>query len=948
VADLLARAAAEKPLHPLVLIDGSSWLFRAFHALPPLSNSRGEPTGAVYGMGNMLKRLQREYAPQRICVVFDPKGKTFRNELYAQYKANRTETPPDLSSQYADVIALIDGLGLPMITVDGVEADDVIGTLAVTGREMGLDVLLVTGDKDMAQLVGEQVHMLDTMKNVRIDREGVIAKFGVPPERIVDYLALVGDSSDNIPGVDGCGPKTAAKWIAEYGSVTEIIARADEVKGKIGEKLRAALPMLPLAYQLATIRCDVPLPLTVDQLVPGPRKDAELIALYRKMEFHRWREELEAGSPASEQQTESAAPESGAPFESANSGTEIADVITPSPPTHVETVMDVEALDRLVAALDAAELICFDTETDALDANQAGLVGLAFATECGIGWYVPVAHNYLGAPDQLPMQDVIARVKPFLEDPKKPKLAQHGKYDINVLARHGIMVDGLAYDTMLESYVLDAAGNRHDMDTLAEKYLNHRTIHFEDVAGKGKNQITFNQVSIDKAAPYSAEDADITLRLHQTLYPRVQEAESLTRVFKEIEMPLVPVLARIERRGVFVDVPLLKRISVELAGRMDELQKQAYLIAEGEFNLGSPKQLQVLLYDKFKLPVLAKTPKGDPSTAEDTLEELAAQHPLPRLILDWRAMQKLRSTYAEQLPAAVNPRTHRIHTSYHQAVAATGRLSSQDPNLQNIPVRTAEGRRIRQAFVAEPGNILLSVDYSQIELRLMAHFSGDEKLQEAFRNGLDVHQATAAEVFGLPLDEVGSEQRRAAKAINFGLIYGISAFGLAKQLAIGRNEAAEHIERFFGRYPGVKRFMDGTREAARTRGYVETLFGRRLYLPNINARNQGLRQYAERTAINAPLQGTAADLIKTAMIDLQHWLDANAPAVQMIMQVHDELVFEGPEAQIREFAPTIADRMCRATTLDVPLVADYGIAANWDLAHQASGHASSASPLDEA
>jgi DNA polymerase-1 len=946
MADEAAVAASAEIVHPLVLIDGSSWLFRAFHALPPLSNSRGEPTGAVYGMANMLKRLQREYAPQRICVVFDPKGPTFRNELYAQYKANRTETPPELSAQYDDVCLLIKSLGLPIMTVDGVEADDVIGTLALQGRAQGLDVLLVTSDKDMAQLVNEHVHMLDTMKNLRIDRAGVIAKFGVPPERIVDYLALVGDSSDNIPGVDGCGPKTAAKWIAEYGSVDEIIRRADEVKGKIGEKLRAALPVLPLAYTLATIRCDVPLPQTVDELIPGPRDDATLIALYRKLEFHKWREELEAGAPATAEQTESAAPEAAA---STGGAAEIADILTPSPPTHVETVMDADALDRLCAVLDAATLICFDTETDSLDANQAGLVGLAFATTSGSGWYVPVAHNYLGAPEQLPMPEVIARVKPFLEDAAKPKLAQHGKYDINVLARHGINVAGLAYDTMLESYVLDAAGNRHDMDTLAEKYLNHRTIHFEDVAGKGKNQITFNQVSIDKAAPYSAEDADITLRLHQTLYPRVQQAESLLRVFRDIEMPLVPVLARIERRGVFVDVPLLKRISVELAGRMDELQKQAHLVAEGEFNLGSPKQLQVLLYDKFKLPVLAKTPKGDPSTAEDTLEELAAQHPLPRLILDWRAMQKLRSTYAEQLPAAVNPLTHRIHTSYHQAVAATGRLSSQDPNLQNIPVRTAEGRRIRQAFVAEPGNALLSVDYSQIELRLMAHFSEDERLQQAFRSGLDVHQATAAEVFGLSLEDVGPDQRRAAKAINFGLIYGMSAFGLARQLAIGRNEAAEYIERFFGRYPGVKRFMDGTREAARSRGYVETLFGRRLYLPNINARNQGLRQYAERTAINAPLQGTAADLIKTAMIDLQNWLDAKAPMIQMIMQVHDELVFEGPEAAIREFAPAIAGRMCRATQLAVPLVADYGIAANWDLAHQASGHArSDEPPLDAA
>lgn len=930
--------------HPLVLIDGSSWLFRAFHALPPLSNSRGEPTGAVYGMANMLKRLQREYQPQRICVVFDPKGPTFRNELYDQYKANRTETPPELSMQYGDVLALIKGLGLPMITVDGVEADDVIGTLALAGRQQGLHVLLVTGDKDMAQLVDEQTHMLDTMKNQRIDRQGVIDKFGVPPERIVDYLALVGDSSDNIPGVPGCGPKTAAKWIAEFGSVDDIIRRADEVKGKIGDKLRAALPILPLAYQLATIRCDVPLPLSIDELVPGARDDAALIALFRKLEFHRWREELEgvAATPSADLSitAPSDAPEAAAV---AAAGTnEIADVTVASPATQVEIVMDADGLDRLVDELTQAELICFDTETDSLDANQAGLVGLAFATRSGTGWYVPLAHNYLGAPDQLPMDLVIARLKPLLEDAQRPKLAQHGKYDINVLARHGIDVAGLAYDTMLESYVLDAAGNRHDMDTMAEKYLNHRTIHFEDVAGKGKGQITFNQVSIDKAAPYSAEDADITLRLHQTLYPRLAQVEPLERVFRTIEMPLVPVLATIERNGVHVDVPLLRRISVELAGRMDELQKQAFSLAETEFNLGSPKQLQVLLYDKFKLPVLAKTPKGDPSTAEETLEELAAQHPLPRLILDWRAMQKLRSTYAEQLPAAVNPRTQRIHTSYHQAVAATGRLSSSDPNLQNIPVRTAEGRRIRQAFVAEPGNALLSIDYSQIELRLMAHFSGDERLQQAFRSGLDVHQATAAEVFGLPLDQVGSDQRRAAKAINFGLIYGMSAFGLARQLGIGRNEAADYIDRFFGRYPGVKRFMDGTRESARVQGYVETLFGRRLYLPNINARNQGLRQYAERTAINAPLQGTAADLIKTTMIDLHHWLASAAPALRMIMQVHDELVFEGPEALIRDMAPAIADRMCRAAPLAVPLVADFGVARDWDQAHQAIGHARSA------
>ncbi len=927
--------------HPLILIDGSSWLFRAFHALPPLTNSRGEPTGAVYGIINMLKRLCREYEPQRICVVFDPSGPVFRNELYADYKANRDETPEELSLQYPDVLAVIRALGFPLLIVDGVEADDVIGTLTRQGRERGLPVLIVTSDKDMAQLVDEQVHLLDTMKNRRMDRAGVIEKFGVPPERIIDYLALVGDTVDNIPGVPGVGPKTAAKWLAEYGSLDAIRDRSAEIGGKIGEKLRAALGHLPLSYQLATIICDVPLPLELDDLVPGERDVEALLALYRKLEFHRWTEELEGGRPAADVDPAPEAQQSAAPESLASVATQAVDIATTSKPTQAECVVDTAALDRMIERLSAAKLICFDTETDALDANQAGLVGLAFACESGSGWYVPLAHNYLGAPEQLSMSEVIARVKPLLEDAGKPKLAQHGKYDVNVLARYDIEVRNLAFDTMLESYVLDAAGNRHDMDTLAEKYLGHKTIQFADVAGKGKNQLTFNQVALDKATEYSAEDADITLRLHEQLYPKLEADAALAQVFHEIEMPLVPVLARIERRGVRVDVPLLKRISVELAARMDELQAQAHAVAEGEFNLGSPKQLQALLYDKFKLPVLAKTPKGDPSTAEDTLEQLAAQHPLPRLILDWRAMQKLRSTYAEQLPAAVNPRTGRIHTSYHQAVAATGRLSSQDPNLQNIPIRTAEGRRIRQAFVPEPGNVLLAVDYSQIELRLMAHFSGDERLQEAFRQNLDVHQATAAEVFGLALDQVGSEERRAAKAINFGLIYGMSAFGLARQLGIGRGEAGEYIERFFGRYPGVKRFMDGTRESARGRGYVETLFGRRLYLPNINARNQALRQYAERTAINAPLQGTAADLIKKAMIDLQAWLDAQAPAISMIMQVHDELVFEGPEAELRAHAQTIAERMCRIAPLAVPLVADFGVADNWDQAHQPQGHARS-------
>jgi DNA polymerase-1 len=919
---------------PLILVDGSSWLFRAYHALPPLTSPRGEPTGAVYGMGNMLRKLLKDFAPERICVVFDPKGGTFRNEMYAQYKANRTETPPDLEAQFPLVIELIRAMGLPTLTIDGYEADDVIGTLAKQGVAAGHCVLIVTSDKDMAQLVNADVHLLDTMKGLRLDRDGVIGKFGVPPEGIIDYLTLMGDSSDNIPGVPGVGPKTAAKWLAEYGSLDALVAQADSVKGKAGENLRASLGHLPLSRQLATIHCDMRLPVELDALVPQPADPGELAALYQRLGFTRWIEEMGKGAVAA---SAAASPvEAGGDVPAADAAP-----VPDSPRTRVDTVLDAEALASLRLALQTAPLICADTETDSLDSNQANLVGLAFAVESGHGWYVPVGHNYLGAPPQLPLAQVLDALRPVLEDATRPKLGQHFKFDLNVLARHGLQVRGLAHDTMLQSYVLDAAGNRHDMDTLAEKYLGHRTIKFSDVAGKGKGQITFNQVSIDKAAEYSAEDADITLRLHQALYPRVAAEPALKRVYEEIEMPLVPVLAAMEQAGVKLDVPLLRKISAELAQKMDELQAAAFVEAGGEFNLGSPKQLQTILFEKLQLPVLGKTPKGDPSTAEDVLEELAAQHALPRLILDWRGMQKLRSTYTDLLPLAVNPKTGRVHTSYGQAIAATGRLSSSDPNLQNIPVRTAEGRRIRQAFVPEAGNLLLAIDYSQIELRLMAHFSGDPKLQEAFHKGLDIHRATAAEVFGLSLEETGAEQRRAAKAINFGLIYGMSAFGLARQLGIPRGEAQDYIDRFFGRYPGVKRFMDDTRLQARESGYVETLFGRRLYLPNILSKNQGLRQYAERTAINAPLQGTAADLIKKAMIEVQAWLQAQAPQIRMIMQVHDELVFEGPEAAIREIAPQIADRMCRITPLKVPLVADFGTGFNWDAAHSAEGHASS-------
>ena len=924
---------------PLILIDGSSWIFRAFHAMQhgrPLTNARGEPTGAVHVMGNMLRKLLKDHAPERICVVFDPKGKTFRDEIFPAYKATRSETPEDLSTQFPWIVQMIEGMGLPMLTIDGFEADDVIGTLAKQGEAAGLEVLIVTSDKDMAQLVNPRVKLLDTMKDRLMDEAGVKEKFGVPPERIVDYLALMGDNSDNIPGVDGIGEKTAAKLLNEYGSLDALMQRADEVKGKVGENLRSQLAQLPVNRQLTTIRCDVPLPAGFDELRPGEPKKDKLAALYQRLGFNRLYEEITGSAPASVPAAAKPAPApDAAPSAPATSE------FPPPVKTQFKTVLDETLFAELLQELRGATLICVDTETDSIDSNQARLAGLSFATQAGHGWYVPVGHNYLGAPEQLPLQKVLAALKPILEDPARPKLGQHIKYDLNVLMRHGLNARGVAHDTMLQSYVLDAAGNRHDMDTLALKYLNHNTIHFEDVAGKGKSQISFNQVAIDKAAEYSAEDADITLRLHQALYPRVCEIASLKKVYETIEMPLVPVLAQMEQAGVKVDVPLLKKISVELAGRMDELQTEAWREAGGEFNLGSPKQLGSILYEKMQIPVTGRTPKGDPSTAEDVLEELATQHRLPRVILDWRAMQKLRSTYSEQLPLAVNPHTGRIHTSYHQAVAATGRLSSSDPNLQNIPIRTAEGRRIRQAFIAEEGKALLAIDYSQIELRLMAHISGDERLCEAFRQGRDIHQATAAEVFGLSLEQVGAEQRRAAKAINFGLIYGMSAFGLARQLGIARGEAQNYIERFFGRYPGVKHFMDSTRENARTRGYVETLFGRRLYLPNIRSKNQNLRQYAERIAINAPLQGTAADLIKLAMIEVAQFLAKKAPDVSMIMQVHDELVLEGAPDRLRELAVDVAGGMCRITPLNVPLVADFGVGSNWDLAHVVSGHASS-------
>ncbi len=943
----------------LLLIDASNWIFRAYHALPPLTAPDKTPTGAVYGFGSMLKRLHKEHSAEHIAVVFDASGTSFRNQIFADYKANRSETPPDLIPQFALVQQMVAAQGLPLLVVPDVEADDVIGTLAKQAEAAGMDVLIVTGDKDMAQLVNERVNLLDTMKNRRMGPAGVLEKFGVTPEQIIDYLALMGDAVDNIPGVPGVGPKTAAKLLSEHGTLQAVMAAAGEVKGKLGENLRAALDTLPMCRELATIKCDVVLPLTLEVLKKQPDDREKLAALYVRLGFNRWAEELgTAVAPKAEPVSvaASAAPSLLAPAPDAAAELSIeqndAAALPPSIKTEAVLVIDEATFADMLTRLEAAELICFDTETDSIASNQCGLVGLAFAVDEGHGWYVPVAHNYLGVPAQLPMAEVLARVRPVLENPAKKKVAQHGKFDCNVLVRHGIAVQGFAYDTMLESYVLDAAGNRHDMDTLAEKYLGVKPISFADVAGKGKSQITFNQVSLDKAAEYSAEDADITLRLHHALYPKLAEVPALQKVFEQLEMPLVPVLAQMEQTGVKVDAALLGTISAELAVRMGEYVKQAYEAAGGEFNIGSPKQLGEILYNKLGLPVLGKTPKGEPSTAEDVLEQLAEHHPLPKLILDWRGLSKLRSTYTESLPLEINPKTSRIHTSYHQAVAATGRLSSQDPNLQNIPVRNVEGRRIRQAFVAEKGNLLCSIDYSQIELRLMAHFSGDAKLVEAFQTGKDIHQATAAEVFGLPLEEVTGDQRRAAKAINFGLIYGISSFGLAKQLGIGRSEAQATIDRFFTRYPGVKQYMDGTKAQAKSQGYVETLFGRRLYLPNIASKNQGLRSYAERTAINAPLQGTAADLVKLAMIDLHGWLAREAPTVLMTMQVHDELVFEGAAELLTGLAPQLATQMVRVlhvqtgqgptrpSPLTVPLVADFGLGLNWDAAHTATGHAS--------
>ena len=905
----------------LVLIDGSSYLYRAFHALPPLTGPQGEPTGAVLGVLNMLLKSLREHDGAQFVVVFDAPGRTFRDDLFAAYKAHRPPMPDDLRVQIEPLLEAVQALGLPLLRISGVEADDVIGTLARRAADGNRRVLISTGDKDMAQLVGPYITLVNTMSDSTYDRDGVKAKFDVWPEQIIDYLALAGDSSDGIPGIDKVGPKTAAKWLNQYGSIDTLITNADQVTGKIGENLRAGLDTLALSRQLATIRCDLDLPPEAADLARRPTDETALRTLYTRFGFKNLLRGL--GVPDSP----SATPDGSAL---------VADPALLEAPREYEVVLDEAALGRWLETLAQSALFAFDTETTSLDYLQARIVGVSFCVEPGRAAYVPLGHDYVGAPEQLDRDVVLARLKPLLEAERPAKVGHHLKYDAHVLANHGIALGGMAYDTMLESYVWNSVATRHDMDSAAERYLGLKTITYEEVAGKGAKQIPFSQVSIETASTYAAEDADVTLRLHRTLWPAIEREPLLGRLYKDFEQPLVPVLLRMERRGVLIDREMLRRQGVELAKRAEELKTAAHAEAGTEFNVDSPKQLQQILYEKMNLPVLRKTPTGQPSTAEDVLEQLAESFTLPQLILDYRSIAKLRSTYADKLPTQVNPDTGRVHTSYHQAVAQTGRLSSTDPNLQNIPIRTPEGRRIRQAFIAPPGYVLLAADYSQIELRIMAHLSGDASLIAAFEADRDVHQATAAEVFGVPLSEVSTDQRRSAKAINFGLIYGMSAFGLARQLGIGRNEAQQYVDLYFERYPGVKAYMDRTREGARETGYVETVFGRRLYLPEIRSRNRALQQYAERSAINAPMQGTAADLIKLAMIAVDRWCEEEGrDDARLIMQVHDELVLEARTEVVDRVAEAVRGCMVAAGrgALRVPLKVDVGRGMNWDEAH---------------
>lgn len=918
----------------LILVDGSSYLFRAYHALPALTNSKGLNTGAAKGVIGMIRKLVADYAGDQVVVIFDAKGPTFRNDIYPEYKANRPPMPDELREQIEPIHDTIRAMGLPLICIGGVEADDVIGTLSVQAAGSGREVVISTGDKDMAQLVNDHVTLINTMNNTTMDHEGVVDKFGVPPTLIIDLLALMGDKVDNIPGVAGVGEKTATALLQHLGGIDAIYERLDAVADlpirgakSLAAKLEGARGDAELSYELATIKTDCDLELAEGDLDSSPLDDEALVELFRELEFKTWLEALLKGGGATATGT---AGKDAPVADSAEKASELAPAVVA---VEVTTVLEQAVFDEWLAKLEAAELFAFDTETTSLDYMVAEVVGVSFAVEPGAAAYVPLAHDYPGAPDQLSRDAVLEALKPLLEDAETAKVGQHLKYDANVLANHGITLRGIHDDTMLESYILDAAGSRHDLDTLALKYLGQRTIHFEDIAGKGAKQLTFNQVPIEQAAPYAAEDAEVTLRLHQMLSEKLNQAPSLSTLYRELEMPLVPVLSRIERNGALVCRDTLAAHSQELGERILSLEAKAHDLAGGPFNLGSPKQLGEILFNQLELPVLRKTPKGAPSTAEDVLAELALDYPLPAVLMEYRGLSKLKSTYTDKLPEMIDARTGRVHTSYHQAVTATGRLSSSDPNLQNIPIRTEEGRRIRQAFIAAPGCKIVAADYSQIELRIMAHLSQDEGLLKAFANELDVHSATAAEVFGVEIGEVSGDQRRKAKAINFGLIYGMSAFGLAKQLGLGRNEAQEYIDLYFARYPGVADYMARTRELAHDTGYVETLKGRRLYLPEINAKNRQRQQAAERTAINAPMQGTAADMIKMAMLAVDGWLTGSTIDARMIMQVHDELVFEVEAGAVDELCETVGKLMSEVGLLDVPLLVEAGTGDNWDEAH---------------
>src|SRR5579871_5017481 len=917
------------PIPDLVLVDGSSYVYRAFHALPPLSNSRGEPTGAVLGVLNMLLKFVKDYQPRRIAVVFDAPGRTFRDELFAEYKAHRPSMPDDLRAQIEPLLQIIKAQGLPLLRVPGVEADDVIGTLACRAARAGLSVLISTSDKDMAQLVDGSITLINTMSNTVLDRDGVKSKFDVYPEQIVDYLALIGDSIDNIPGIDKVGPKTAAKLLQQFGNLDNLITHVAEVPGKVGENLRAGLATLELSRRLATIHTDLELPLSLAELKPGTPDTARLRELYARFELRALLRALEGSEGA-----QSAPPALPAPQAAA------AALPAPQAPAGLiaierryETIVRWEDFERWLEVLRKADLFAFDTETTSLDYMRAEIVGVSFGVEPGIAAYVPLAHVYPGAPEQLERARVLAALKPLLEDPARGKIGHNLKYDAHVLLNAGITLAGMRFDTMLESYVWNSVATNHDLDADARRYLGLARISFEDVAGRGAKQLSFDQVPVEKAGEYAAEDSDLTLRLHQALWPQLESLPALAHLYEECEQPLLPVLLAMEHHGVLVDRERLRAQSREFARQLQELVIAAHREAGHEFNIDSPRQLQQILFERLQLPVRRKTPTGQPSTAEDVLEELAGSYALPRIVLEYRALAKLKSTYTDKLPEQVDPRTGRIHTTYAQAVAATGRLSSVDPNLQNIPVRRPEGRRIRQSFIAPPGSVLLAADYSQIELRIMAHLSGDESLRTAFADDRDVHRATAAEVFGVGLDAVTADQRRTAKVINFGLMYGMSAFGLARNLGIERGAAQKYVERYFQRYPGVRRFMDNTRAQARELGYVETVFGRRLYLPDIRSGNPQLRQYAERSAINAPMQGTAADIIKLAMIDIDAWCRRESQPARLIMQVHDELVLEVRADAVEQVSATVRTHMENAVQLSLPLRVDVGWGANWDEAH---------------